>query len=114
VTDANNAIKDIECRGKLPIFVGGTLLYYKVYAYGIFEGVERDEEFRTKLEAIAQEKGNLYLYNELKKVDSNAAEKINPNDLKRIIRALEVFTKTGMPISSLHTHFNKKAIFKKG
>jgi len=85
-----------------PLFVGGTALYYKTLAYGIFEGPEADPALREELVAIGAPK----LHEELQRVDPRAASKIHPNDLKRLVRAVEVFRKTGEPISSKHTHFD--------
>jgi tRNA dimethylallyltransferase len=107
VRDAKTVREQIRSRGRLPIFVGGTLLYYKAYTYGIFEGAPRSEELRKDLQRLAEEKGSLYLHEELRKIDPEAAKRINPNDLKRIIRALEVFKLTGSPISSLWGEFDR-------
>lgn len=107
VRDAQDIARDIETRNKLPIFVGGTALYYKVLAYGIFKGIPRDNAIRNELLETAKEKGSVYLHSELAKVDPAVAKKIHPNDLKRIIRALEVYRKVGIPISTLQIHFAK-------
>jgi tRNA dimethylallyltransferase len=85
-----------------PLFVGGTALYYKTFAYGIFEGPQADPALREELVAIGAPK----LHAELQKVDPKAASKIHPNDLKRLVRAVEVYRKTGEPISARHTHFD--------
>ena len=82
--------------------MGGTALYYKTLAYGIFEGPEADPALREELVAL----GAPTLHAELQKVDPKAASKIHPNDLKRLVRALEVYRKTGEPISARHTHFD--------
>jgi tRNA dimethylallyltransferase len=97
VRDARAAMA--ECRR--PLLVGGTALYYKALAYGLFEGPEADPVLRAELEA----KGPERLHEELVRVDPPAAAKIHPNDSKRMVRALEVYHKTGEPISSKHTHF---------
>ena len=98
VRDARKCLE--ECAR--PLFVGGTALYYKALAYGIFEGPAADPALREELVAIGAPK----LHLELQKVDPKAASKIHPNDLKRLVRAVEVFRKTGEPISSKHTHFD--------
>ncbi|MBV8879030.1 MAG: hypothetical protein JO332_03595, partial [Planctomycetaceae bacterium] len=77
-------------------------LYYKTLAYGLFEGPQADPALRQELVAI----GAPALHDELRRVDPKAAAKIHPNDLKRLVRAVEVFRKTGEPISSKHTHFD--------
>jgi len=85
---------------KMPTIVcGGTGLYFKALLDGIFEGASADEKLRQELKKEAEEKGKEYLYNKLKEIDSQTAEKISPSDLKRIIRALEVYYLTGKTIS---------------
>jgi tRNA dimethylallyltransferase len=91
-------------RGERTLFVGGTALYYKALAYGMFEGPEADPALREELVSL----GAPALHAELVRVDPPAAAKIHPNDLKRLVRAVEVFRKTGEPISSKHTHFDGK------
>lgn len=99
--DALKKVKEIITRGKIPLFVGGTGLYLSVLADGIFEEEVKDKDIREKLYKIVGKKGSVYLHNQLKKVDPEAALKIHPNDTKRIIRALGVFKSTGRTISSL-------------
>ena len=98
VRDARRCLEDCP----RPLFVGGTALYYKTFAYGLFEGPEADPALREELLAI----GAPALHQELCRVDPKAASKIHPNDLKRLVRAVEVYRKTGEPISSKHTHFD--------
>jgi len=98
VRDARRCLE--EC--PRPLFVGGTALYYKTLAYGLFEGPEADPALREELVAIGAPK----LHEELQRVDPKAASRIHPNDLKRLVRAVEVWRKTGEPISSKHTHFD--------
>lgn len=94
--DATNAIEEILSKGKTPIIVGGTGLYVDSLIYGIeYNDIKIDEQYREKLEKIAKEKGLEVLYNEAKKIDSQAMEKISPNDKKRIMRVLEIFKLTG-------------------
>ncbi len=89
------------CQGKIPLFVGGTGLYYSIIVDGLFPAVPQDKLIRAKLEKQLKLKGNKYLYLKLTKVDSAAAKKIHPHDSRRIIRALEVYLKTGSCISQL-------------
>jgi tRNA dimethylallyltransferase len=89
-----------------PVFVGGTMLYYKTLAYGIFEGPEADPALRAELEKA----GAPALHAELVRVDPAAAAKIHPNDLKRLIRAVEVWRKTGEPISAKQVHFGTRVL----
>lgn len=98
---AVNAIKNVHSRERIPIVVGGSGLYVKVLLDGIFDGVSRDDELRTRLERQAAKMGNLYLHDQLKALDTQAAAKIHSNDTKRIIRALEVCLTENKPISSL-------------
>jgi tRNA dimethylallyltransferase len=92
--------------GGRPLFVGGTILYYKTLAYGLFEGPEADPALREELVAL----GAPALHDELRRVDPLAAGRIHPNDLKRLVRAVEVYRKTGEPISSKQTHFGSRAL----
>jgi len=99
--DALRKIREIFDRGKAPLFVGGTGLYASVLIDGIFKGKSQDNSVRKRLYRQAQKLGRGYLYKRLKKIDPEAAGKIHPNDLKRVIRALEVFETTSKPISLL-------------
>ena len=97
--EAREIIRQIVKRNKQPIAVGGSGLYLKALIRGFFAGPKADEKIREKLEREAQEFGEPYLFSRLKEVDPPAAERIHPNDLVRIIRALEVYELTGKPIS---------------
>lgn len=94
-------IRQVLKRGKIPLFVGGTGLYVSVLTDGIFQGASTNMRIRSLFYKDAKIHGSGYLYERLKEVDPVAAEKIHPNDTKRIIRALEVFQSTGKPISFL-------------
>jgi tRNA dimethylallyltransferase len=104
---ALGAIEQIKSRKKKIIAVGGTALYIKALLYGLFEGPGTNEQIRTELKARAEAQGLAELYRELTKIDPIAAERINPNDSKRIIRALEVYQLTGKPISSLQKQWDR-------
>lgn len=97
---AEELIKDIKDRGNLPMIVGGTGFYINslIYNYN-FANTNRDEEYRQYLEALAEEKGKDFVHNLLKEVDLESYNKLYPNDLKRVIRALEVYKVTGKSIS---------------
>lgn len=99
------AIADVAARGKRPLFVGGTALYLKGLTEGFFEGPPADWELRNRLIAEADERGAPALHRRLETVDPEAAARIHPNDLRRIVRALEVHQATGRPISELQTQF---------
>jgi tRNA dimethylallyltransferase len=98
---AHEAIRDIHRRGNKAIIVGGTGLYIKVLTRGLIDSPGGDETIRSELGAFAAKYGNLELYRRLSVVDPVTADKLHPNDLLRIIRALEVLQMTGRPISEL-------------
>jgi tRNA dimethylallyltransferase len=99
--DARGLIEQIHKRDRLPLVVGGTGLYMNALLDGLFAGPGKNEEIRTKLKQEADIEGAQALYARLKKIDHKAAEKIHPNDIRRIVRALEVYELTKSPISSL-------------
>jgi tRNA dimethylallyltransferase len=105
-TEAQRIMSEITRRGKYPLFVGGTPLYLKVMTSGLFSGPSADWELRGTLHQRAENEGTPALHEELRRVDPVSAETIHPNDLKRIVRALEVFHKTGRPISELRTEWS--------
>ncbi len=96
---AEAAITDITARGRVPVVAGGTPLYTKLLVEGISAGPPRDEALRTELAAGDP----AALWAELQHVDPTYAALRHPNDLRRIVRALEVFRLTGAPYSSFHT-----------
>lgn len=99
---AENAIKDISERGKIPIIAGGTGFYINALLYGTdFSSAEKeaDDSYRNHLLTLAEEKGKEYIHAMLFKVDPEAAEKIHFNNIKRVIRALEFYHETGTKIS---------------
>lgn len=97
---AKEAIEDILKRGKIPILVGGTGFYIQSIVYDIqFEDTNDDDGYRSYLESVVQEKGTEYLHNMLKKVDPDSSVTIHPNNVKRVIRALEFYHQTGTCIS---------------
>lgn len=96
---AEAAIADVVSRGKRPLFVGGTALYLKALTEGFFRGPSANWALRNRLIAEAEERGVPALHERLRRVDPAAAARIHPNDLRRIVRALEVYEVTGRPIS---------------
>ncbi|MFL5243357.1 MAG: tRNA (adenosine(37)-N6)-dimethylallyltransferase MiaA [Gemmataceae bacterium] len=92
--------RQIEGRGKRVLFVGGTALYLKALLHGLFEGPPADESARQRLVQEAREFGPEVLHRRLQQVDPIAAERLHPNDLRRVIRALEVWSLTGRPLSA--------------
>ena len=101
-----HAIEQIKARNNTIIAVVGTALYVKALLYGLFEGAGSDEQIRADLKTREQAEGLPELYRELTKIDPVAAERINANDSRRIIRALEVYRLTGKPISSLQQQWD--------
>jgi tRNA dimethylallyltransferase len=101
VQEAAAIAPQIADRGLRPIFSGGTFLYYKAFAYGLFQGPAAHLEIRQQLLQEAAEKGAAALHDELRKSDPASATRIHPNDLKRLVRALEVLRMSGKPISQL-------------
>jgi tRNA dimethylallyltransferase len=107
VERAERAIFEIQSR-RHPVFVvGGTPLYMKALSEGIFEGPGADPTIRARLTATAEREGRHALSEQLRRVDPIAAERIHPNDLRRLVRALEVFELTGQPISSLQAQWDR-------
>lgn len=103
---ADQTIASIEKADKPIIAVGGTALYIKALLYGLFDGPGSDEKIRTQLKQAAEELGLSKLHEQLRQVDPAAAERIHPNDAKRIIRALEVYKLTGKGISQFQQQFD--------
>ncbi|MFL6281311.1 MAG: tRNA (adenosine(37)-N6)-dimethylallyltransferase MiaA [Vicinamibacterales bacterium] len=97
--EAGAVIRDITRRGKLPIVVGGTGLYYRALTRGFFPGPPRDSALRARLERIADRKGTDRLHALLARVDPDSALRIHARDRKRLIRALEVYILTGRPLT---------------
>lgn len=97
---ADMYINEIYKKNKLPIIVGGTGFYIQSVLYNIdFEETEKNNEYRKNLEDLAKEKGAEYLHNMLKEIDEQSAIAIHPNNIKRVIRAIEYFNQTGHKIS---------------
>jgi tRNA dimethylallyltransferase len=97
--EASAVIRGITSRGRLPILVGGTGLYYRALTRGMFEGPGRDEPLRRRLEQVAARRGPDSLHRWLAKVDPASAERIQIPDVKRLVRALEVWIVTGRPLT---------------
>ncbi len=101
VERASEIIDSIISRDSTPLVVGGSLMYLYSLLDGIFKGPSRNNKIRARLVKRAEDSGLSELYSELKRFDPEAAEKIHPNDLRRVIRALEVYELTGDKISEL-------------
>ncbi|GFN37138.1 tRNA (adenosine(37)-N6)-dimethylallyltransferase MiaA [Tepidimicrobium xylanilyticum] len=106
---AEKCICEINKRGKIPIVVGGSGLYLNSLVYDLnFSKVKPNEEFRRKYNELADIYGNQYIFDELYNVDQATAKRINSNDRKRIIRALEIYYETGKPMSNYNLNFRKE------
>jgi tRNA dimethylallyltransferase len=101
VTEAERACREIVSRGRVPLFVGGTGLYLRAVLRGVFEGPAADWALRRKLEQLAaSDPSRPVLHERLREVDPVSASRLHPNDTRRLVRALEVFELTGLPLSS--------------
>ncbi len=102
VTLADEAIRGIAKRGRLPLVVGGSGLWLRALLWGLADTPPRDPAIRARLEAEAASKGTSVLHQRLARVDPESASRLHPNDLVRIVRALEVQEMTGRPLSDHH------------
>ena len=110
--DAKNAIREIISNGKTPIVVGGTGLYINSLIYEIdYPEIEIDLNYRKELEEKCKIEGLEKLYEEAKKIDKEAAEKISANDQKRILRILEIYHQTGKTKTQLEKESRKEPEF---
>jgi len=105
--DAMKAIESAIAQGRLPVLVGGTMLYFKALAEGLAELPPADDRVRAGLAKEIKENGLLSLHDRLKNVDAKAAERIHENDSQRIQRALEVYEITGRNLSELQEEGRK-------
>ena len=105
--DVTAIMREITQRGKIPLLVGGTMLYFSALLKGLSDLPGRDEALRARIDEQARRAGWHSLHGELEKMDPATAEKINPADAQRIQRALEVYYLTGQPLSALR---NKREI----
>ncbi|TWE01482.1 tRNA dimethylallyltransferase [Pseudomonas sp. AG1028] len=107
--DALAAMADITARGRIPLLVGGTMLYYKALLDGLADMPGADAEVRAELEARAEQEGLAALHAELQAVDPQSAARIHPNDPQRLVRALEVFRVSGMTMTQLREQQSEAA-----
>jgi tRNA dimethylallyltransferase len=103
---AAECCRDIEARGRRVLFVGGTPLYLKALLCGLFDGPGHDPTVRKRLTHEAEQEGSVKLHERLGRIDPLAAGRLHPNDLRRIIRALEVWELTGRPMSAWQTQWS--------
>lgn len=115
VTDALRVMRDISRRGKLPVFCGGTGLYLESVMRGEYpEASEGDESVREELFSYAREHGNAALHDMLRELDSESADAIHENNVKRVVRAIEIIRSSGMKkseLDSLHSEMKGPRIF---
>jgi len=100
-SDAVRLIREITARGRIPLLVGGTMLYFKALREGLSELPESDAALRARIDAEAAERGWPALHAELAKIDAPTAARLKPSDAQRIQRALEIYRVTGKPMSQL-------------
>jgi tRNA dimethylallyltransferase len=106
---ASRYIEDIYSRGRIPIIVGGTGFYIQAVLYGIdFEENGEDNSYRSQLELLAKEKGAEFLHDKLESIDPASAAAIHPNNIRRVIRALEYYEQTGSRISEHNEEQRRK------
>ena len=106
---AHQVVSDLRKGNKKVLFVGGTPLYLKALLRGVCEGPPADEDFRREVEAEVDRIGLAALRQRLEQVDPLSATKLHPNDKRRMIRALEVYKITGVPISHYQTQFEEQS-----
>jgi len=106
IAEARPIVEQAARDGTPLVLAGGTILYLRSLIDGMFEGPSANEAIRAELAARAQREGAPALHAEMAKVDPAAATRIHPNDLRRIVRALEVYRLTGTPISDLQTQWS--------
>jgi tRNA dimethylallyltransferase len=100
--DALAAMAEITAQGRVPLLVGGTLLYFRALQYGLSDMPAAEPAVRARLEAEQREHGLDYLYQRLRHVDPETAARLHASDPQRIQRALEVYEVTGKPLSEWH------------
>lgn len=108
--DALKEMKRITEKGKIPILVGGTMLYFRALEYGLAKLPEANYKLREQLAKKAEEHGWGHLHEYLKEVDPDAANRIHPNDKQRIQRALEVYELTGIALTTLQKEAHMDAL----
>ena len=100
--DALREMADITAKGKIPLLVGGTMMYFKILKEGMAKLPPADQSIRADIEALADKAGWEAVHQELKRVDPETAERLHPTDPQRLERALEVFRLTAKPLSQWH------------
>ena len=97
--DAAQVVREVHARRRLPVLAGGTGFYYRALTRGLFPGPGKNAALRRRLESIAERRGVTFLHRMLRRVDADSSRRIQPRDLKRLVRALEVYFLTGVPMT---------------
>lgn len=105
---AGDAIAEVRARGKVPIVCGGTFFWVRALVLGLAPAPPADEAIRARHRAIAAERGRAALHEELRRVDPSSADRLHPNDVVRVSRALEIFELSGRPMSAFHAEHGFK------
>ena len=100
--EAVKVLDEIRKRGSLPVLVGGTGLYLRALLMGLFDGPPRSEELRARLRTLAERRGREFVHNLLARLDPPTAARIDPHDLQKAVRAVEVCLVARQAISTLH------------
>ena len=108
---ADDLVREISGRGRLPVICGGTGFYFKNFIYGLPDAPPSDEKIRDRLQAEFEREGSEPLYRRLGEIDPEAAARISRNDTYRILRALEVFETSGRPLSDFKMPAQPRAAF---
>ena len=98
--DASQVVRDIHSRGQVPLVAGGTGFYFRALTRGLFPGPGKSDALRAKLGRIADRRGVEFLWRMVRRVDEASAQRIQPRDRKRLVRALEVYFQTGKPLTA--------------
>lgn len=104
LTAAASVAEQVVQRGRVPLFVGGSGLYLRALLRGFWQGPAANWDIRSRWDTLARERGPDWIHGELQRVDPQTAARLHPQDLRRIIRALEVHEITGRPISAEQQH----------
>ncbi len=107
VDAARQVVREITSRGRTPLFVGGTPLYLKALLRGIFKGPPADWPLRQRLHELAEQEGDQALHARLAQIDPASAARLHAADHRRVIRAIEVFEKTGRSMSQWQQQFDR-------
>lgn len=108
--DALSAMDEIRAIGKIPLLVGGTMLYFRALQFGLSQLPESDPVIRERLEQQLKTNGSAFLHEQLASVDPQIVKRIHPNDPQRIMRALEVYEISGKPLSELQASSGEQVI----